>query len=326
MACFDNIVSIGVCADEPPSISGYRLIDAAGISAEGLAKIAGSDDVSGISLAKSKLNIATLRVKNDFLSSLTASNVVSNISTQKYVSGNIQNGIPAGLSQNYRGVTLHAVSQGDIIKRLELESVSFIPLSSGAVVLRLEDGFDAYSYTIQAAAGSLNNVPIKLLTGTDYYVCKSGTLRVLMLNDVVEVCKSSIVCMKGCGGSMPNPCAWVDGWDGSYAVKSDGFGLSVSFRCNCNYDDIFCQISPTVIGELVFLAWQLEVMQEAAMSDRFNSFVVYRKQDIIEVWLPELAARYKEKWSAFADNFKSTIGSLKSDCINCMGVKWVTNL
>lgn len=62
------------------------------------------------------------------------------------------------------------------------------------------------------------------------------------------------------------------------------------------------------------------------MSGRFNNIVTYGVEDIRETWLPSLKAEYKAKWGAVASNIKAIVSKFNSDCVNCRGIKWVTNL
>lgn len=326
MACLDNIVTVGICDEAEANFSGFRLIDAPGISQEYLAKIADTDERSGLNLALAKKRIAVLKVKNSFVNTMSSNAVAADISTAIVSSGDFK-GTPTALSQNYQGVVIHKARQGDSLKRMFLKTISFIPQSDGVMTLRIEDGYDYYSYNIAVTAGNVNVIDTTTLTSDGGpFEIKSGAVKVLILKSEIALAKSSITCLKGCGGTLPNTCGWVDGWDGVYSVKSDGFGLVVQFNCECDYDELFCNLSSGIVGELVFLAWQMEVMQEHALSNRFSNIVVYQRKEIMDYWLPKLSSEYEKKWEDFAVSFKDIIKNVNSDCIVCKGIKWVVNL
>lgn len=325
MTCLDNIVTLGACGDEEESISGFRLTDAAGISAETLAKIADADTHTGAALAMSKKRIAILKVKNDFTNVMSANAITADISKNIYSSGEITSG-SAGLSDQYRGAVIHKVNTADNIRKTYLKTITFVPMVSGTVILRIEDGNTISSYNVAVTGGSINSIDTKTLTGGGYIPILSKSLKVLALNDVIPFQNSQITCLKGCGGSTPNPCAWVDGWTGIGATKTNGYGFVFEFFCDCDYNEVLCGLSDTIIGELVFLAWQIEIMQEHLFSSRFNNIVVYGHEEIKDYWLPQLQSEYRLKWNALADNFKNILSRFNSSCVKCKGIKWVTNL
>lgn len=323
MSCLDNIVSLGVCDDV--STSGFRLIDAPGISSNTLSKIANEDNNTGVNLALAKKRLALLKVKNDFLNIMAANAVSSDSSTLSYASGDILQS-PLQPSSNYMGVTIHKANASDRIKKCYIKNVHFIPTNSGTVVLRIDDGDTSLSFNVAAIGGLMNSIDLSTLLTDGYYKVISSSAKVTIYGGDVTLLDSSITCLKGCNGRMPNPCAWVDGWDGTKAYKNKGFGVVIEFYCECDYEEVLCNLSDTSVGELIFLAWQIEIMQEHMMSNRFNNIVVYGAEEIRDYWLPSLKAEYKAKWNAFASNFKSVLSRFSSDCVKCKGIKWVTNL
>lgn len=324
-SCLESIVSVGVCRDESESTSGFRLVDAAGISSTTLAKIADSDNPTGIELALSKKKLATLKVRNDFMSMMMTNSVSSDISSKSFSSSSFNDKVVQP-SSSYHGVRIHKVNASDKVKRMYLKSVSFIPNISGDVTIRIEDGMNVHNAVVSAVGGLVNTVDVSDITGYGDLSVVSRNVKVLIMHEGIALKGSSVSCMKGCSGRLPNPCGWVDGWSGTTAVKSDGFGLSVDFYCDCDYDMVLCHLSNSVVGELVFIAWQIEIMQEQLLSSRFNSIVVYGREEIKDYWLPSLIGEYKSKWAGLAENIKKYVSSLDSDCVRCKGARWVTNL
>lgn len=324
MSCLDNIVSVGVC--DEAGTSGFKLIDAAGISASTLAKIADDDNHTGMSLALSKKTIAIIKVKNDFVNMMVANAVTADVSTISYASGDLTSTLQ-DTSALYRGVVVHKANPSDRIKKTYLKAIHFIPSASGTINMRIEDGNNVLSFAVAATGGVMNSIDVSTITSNQKpYEVMSGIAKVLILDNGVQLYSSNITCLKGCSGRIPNPCAWVDGWDGSKYVKSNGFGLSVEFNCECDYDEVLCNLANSLVGELVYIAWQIEIMQEQMMSGRFNNIVTYGVEDIRDTWLPSLKAEYKAKWGAVASNIKAIVSKFNSDCVNCRGIKWVTNL
>ena len=323
MSCLDNLVTVGAC--DTNGTSGFSLMDAAGISQSVLAKIADDSSHSGMALALSKKNIAMLKVKNDFANVMAKNAVSSDLSTITYASGDITRDALA-LSSNYRGVVMHKATPSERIKKTYIKAIRFIPIDSGNISMRIEDGGEIHSYTIAAVGGVLNTIDMaEINDGADFEV-SSSIAKVLFLDNSVQMYGSNITCMQGCNGRLPNPCSWVNGWDGTKYVKTDGFGISVEFYCECDYNEVLCSMSESIVGELIYIAWQIEIMQEHMMSGRFNNLVTYAQDNIKQDWLPYLKHEYSTKWDAFASNFKSLINRFNSDCVKCKGSRWVTNL
>lgn len=322
--CLDNIVTLGTCDGQ--STSGWNLIDAPGISTEMLAKIADIDNGSGYQLAMRKKDLAIRRFRNDFMMVMAQNAVAVDISKQKVPTGNIVQSKGAGIFDGYRGVVIHKAHCEDNIKKVYIESFSFIPKQSGTVRFKISDGVDNYLYDVEVTADQLNTVVLSDITADKKPLkTNSYSVKIMANNKDIEFYDSNITCLKGCYGKLPNECGWADGWNGKSSEKSKGFGIVVTFYCECDYDEVLCQLSDSLVGELIYIGWQIEILNEQLYSGRFNDLVTY-KSDEAEMRISELKRDYSIRWNNMVSNFKSLMSRFRSKCTQCKGIKWVSNI
>lgn len=327
MACIDNIVTLGICPDEATSESGFELIKAAGISPKNLANTANETYQSGVELALEKKEIALVRFRNDFIGALQANNVVTTISDPVYDSSIFQTSINNGTYAGYRGVTAH-VSSGykGRLRQTIIKAIQVFPFASGDAVLNINDGYNSYSYAITLVGGSVNTFDEDSLDGFPFiFAPTSKNVRVTIDNTSIAFASTKITCMLGCNKSIPNECAWVDGWDGTRAVKEEGYGINLQFYCHCNYEQVICDLSKSFTGELIWLKWQMEIFQEQLYSNRFTNLVIYNTEQT-EAHLKELERQYVNKWNAMMNGIFGILQTYKDDCLNCRGIKRVPNI
>lgn len=328
MACtLENIVTLGVCPDESESQSGFKLIGAAGISMNNLSGIANETYQSGLTLALDKKQTALTRFRNDFIGALQANKVVTTISEPVYDSSIFDTSVNNGTYTGYRGVTVHkAKGYKGRLRQTIINAIQCYPLASGDGVLNLWDGYNNYSYAIELVANQVNTFDEDSLDGFPFIFPESSTgIRVTIDNTSISFASTKLTCMIGCNGSMPNPCAWVDGWDGERAVKNEGYGINVQFYCHCNYEQVICDLSKAFTGELIWLKWQIEIFQEQMYSNRFTNIVIYNKEGI-EAHIKDLQAQYNAKWNAMMQGVYGILQTYKDDCLNCRSIRWATNV
>ncbi len=92
---------------------------------------------------------------------------------------------------------------------------------------------------------------------------------------LLDTYSSAISCMVGCNGTMPNECGYVTGWSGTGQVKSEGFGISATFGCECDYSQLLCSWSKMFRREIVWWKMRALVQEERLNSDRLNNFTIY---------------------------------------------------
>lgn len=325
MSCLNSIVTLGSCGDNSESLSGFKLISAAGISTDTLAKLATSDNHTGVKLALEKKGVALLKVKNDVMNVLVESGAVTDITDLEYTTGDIlmDKGLEAAANY-YRGVSVHMARPNDTVMRMVVPSFSFIPSATGTVSFMLRDGVTVHNFDIEVEGGVLNTVQLSDVLGEEYVV-KTGKVTIAAITNTIQFYKSSVTCLKGCNGAKPNGCGWADGYKDGGRVRTDGFGIVVHFRCYCDYDELLCALSKTLVGELIYLKWQIEIFEENALSTRFNEITVYRGEEAAER-AAVLSDEYRAKFKALAKNLKRHISRINTKCVKCLGVKWVTNI
>lgn len=317
-----------MCPDEAESLSGFTLLKAAGISPLNLAKTATEQYGQGVEMAMQKKELALTQFRNDFIGALQANKVVATISEPTYNSSVFNKSVSNETYTGYRGVTVHkSSSYRGSIRKTYIKTIQLYPLSSGEAVLNIQDGYNSYSYSIELVANEVNTFNAENLDDFPFQIpATSSAVRITVDNTEIAFCSSVITCMKGCNGSMPNPCAWVDGWDGTRAVKSEGYGINVEFYCQCDYEQVICDLSKSFSGELIWLKWQIAIFDEQFKSNRFNNWVVYNHEEIQKTILPDLERQYNNKWNALMNGVFGILQTYKDDCLNCRGVRWKNNI
>jgi hypothetical protein len=131
--------------------------------------------------------------------------------------------------------------------------------------------------------------------------------------------------MVGCNGTMPNDCGYVKGWNGINEVKSEGFGISATFSCECDYSQLLCQWAKQFVGEIVYYKMRALVQDELLNSDRLNNFTIYNREQARDKYA-ELENTYREKWNTFALALPGMLKNIKDGCIVCNKPQRVTNV
>lgn len=324
--CLNELVTLGVCPDDGNSTSGFTLLQADGITVKNLANIA--SDSGGIELAMGKKKLSILQFQNELIAALHANKVVTNVVNKTHSAATFNIAENNGLYAGYRGLTVHKVPQRGALRKMVIEAIECYPLADGTVTLKIDDGLNVFTYNnISVIGGNINVLDGDILTGFPLTVRDEATsVKITIDQSSVLFSKSNIVCMKGCSGEPPNDCGWVDGFNGVDAVKSEGFGLNVKFKCECDYVSILCNMNKTLIGELLWLKWQINIFKEHLSSNRFNNWVVYNEKKLNEVVLPDLMGDYNTKWTALMGGLYDILRQYNDICLNCRGVRWVVTL
>lgn len=327
MACYDDIVTLGLCPDDGTPTSGFELIKAPGISLKNLGDIASDSYIKGSELAMEKKSQALTIFKNDFIGALQANQVVATISEPVYNSSVINQYSNKGTYAGYRGLTLNkASSYRGTLRQTIIKSVQCYPLASGDTVLLLDDGINTYSYPITLVANQVNTFNEDNLSGFPFVIRDTANaIRVTIDQTQIAFASAELTCGIGCNGGLPNPCGYVEGWDGTAKIKGEGYGINLEFYCSCNYEQVLCDLSKSFSGELIWLKWQILIFQEHRMSNRFSSMVIYNKEQT-EEWLKELERQYVNKWNSMMQGLFGILKTYKDDCLNCRDARWITNI
>lgn len=324
MACIDQLVTLGICPDEDASTSGFTLLQAPGMNLKNFANIA--IDSSGIDMVMEKKALTILQLKNDFIGEMQMRNVVMQQSSPVYNTSVLNPNINKGTYTGFRGLTLHknAKYRGRL-RKTRIKSIDIYSFTDGETQLKLDDGINTYTWDIELVANSVNTFNETNLDDFPYTLSMdSDYVRVLVDTTNVELSSAEIRCMIGCNGTMPNDCGWANGWDGSAAEKSEGYGVNVNFQCDCDYEQLICDTK--VMGELMWLKWQINVYEEQEKSNRFSNLVVYSHEEIRDKVIPELYGKYNAKWSNLLDGLYGILKTYRDDCLDCRRIRRVPNL
>lgn len=326
MSQLQNIISVrDVCAEEQVvSLSGLDLMDAPEISAKNLANIANEEYVTGLNLARKKVTQATILVRNDLMSALAANKVMPNIIAKKHTTGEFKTTINYPAEAKERGLTLYKNRKmKGALRKLVIHNVHIYSLANvdGAVLKIYDDyaGGTVSTYNVDVEANKVNTFNVE-------YELKGSFARVLLDGTNVPVAGTYLTCFTGCNGAMPNDCGYTKGWyDNKEITSKEGFGVNLEFSCACDYEQLLCDLAQTYIGEIVWLKSRVLLMEEHLRTNRLNNWVVYGRDETRE-YLTDIENQYREKWQIFINAMPVLLKQFNDDCLNCNGIKWVTNI
>lgn len=322
----ENIISVrDVCAGEQAtSLSGLDLMDAPETSAKNLANIANEEYVTGLNLAKKKVQQATILVRNDLMSVLAANKVMPNLNAKQYSIGEFKTTVNYPAEAKERGVTLYKNRKikGNL-RKLKIHTVQVYPLTAGeGVVMQIYDdyaGGTVSTYNIDLQANEVNSFNVN-------YTVKGTFARVLLDGTNTPVAGTYLTCFTGCNGSMPNDCGYTKGWyDDKEIASKEGFGINLQFSCECDYEQLLADMAKTYIGEIVWLKSRVLLMEEHLRTNRLNNWVIYGREETKE-YLTDVENQYREKWKTFANALPGLLKQFNDDCLLCNGIRWVTNV
>lgn len=300
-------------------------MQAAGMSPKNLANIAEEQYVQGVKLANVKKIVAQTLLRNDLIGVLIGNNIASINADPVYNSSTFIPGTDMGLYPGARGVTLHAANSDyrGRLKKRKITGISCYPLVNGTADIQIVDVIQGVTTITPFAASFVAN---RINTFAIDYTCIGNDVRVIIDNTSINFCSAPITCMKGCNNSMPNTCAWVDGWAGPAPVKSEGYGINVMFKCHCDYDQLICDLSPAFTGELIWLKWQELIYDEQLKTNRFTAWTTYNR-DELPTYIAQLQNQYNTKWNQLVSgSLFNILKEYRDDCLQCRGVRILTNI
>lgn len=324
MSCLDNIVSLNDrCGNEiSPSLSGYSLNNAPEITPLALSATANEKYVDGATLAQAILNYSILDIKNDFLAVLSSNNYVSDVTAITYTTSefNTANSWPAVAKE--RGITVYKTPQSkNRLKKMTIKKVSVLPLVSkedGEILIY--DNGNVYTYEIPLTGGMINTIEIN-------HIIEGAYARVLVDGNGLPMASAMLTCFTGCNGKLPNDCGYTKGYNGDGEISAkEGFGISVDFTCECDYESILCDLSKSYVGKLIFLKTRIGLLDERISSNRLNNFIIYGLEEAKEK-KQDIEAEYTETWNTFVASLPNLLKKYNpSDCLICNKTTWRTNI
>lgn len=323
MSCLDNIVIISDPCNPfaEKSLSGYDLLNAPELSQNNLSSAANEKYIKGYEMAKHVLSNAILDFRNDFLGVLSGNNVMVSLNNELHTTSefNVSTIFPA--ENKERGITLYRNSNiKGSIRKLHIKTVSVFPMSDveGAEILIYDNGF-LYRYPVDLTANLVNTIEVN-------HVVQGSYARVLMNGSQTAVGSANLVCFTGCHGKVPNDCGHVKGWNGDGEISGkQGFGIGVDFYCECDYEQILCDLAKGFVGKLIYLKARIMLLDERILSNRFDSFIVYGQQEAKELQI-KLENEYNETWNTLVQSLPQTLKGYRDSCIKCNGIRFVTNI
>lgn len=327
MSCLDNIVTLGVCPDEAASSSGFTLLNAAGINLKNLANIT-DGSASGLDMSLEVKQRSITQVRNDFISALQLNSIVPSISKPSYETGIFISSSSVGTYAGYRGINLYK-NQGykGTLRKTTIESIQVYPLADGDSTIKVFDGYNTYSYPVTLVANQINVFDSTNLGGFPFVVGPQSTgVQITIDQSTIPFLSTKVTCMKGCGDTLPNPCGWADGYDGTGAVKNESYGVVVTFNCECDYERVLCDLSKPFIGELIWLKWQYNIFDEQYKSNRFENWVIYNREDLFKNIMPDIESQYNAKWNSMMKGLLDMLRTYRDDCLDCRRTHFFSNV
>lgn len=322
MGPYDNIVSLGIAPDAGPSLSGLLLTDAPGISIKTLNMAASETYVQGPALAMRKKQLALIQFQNDFVGALQTNKVLTSINDPIYDTSVFNPGNNLGSSALERGIMLmRNSSYRGTLRTLCLKNIQVYPLTGGNATIKIYDGYTETSFNVTLVANQVN------IFQSTYVVNEYSTgIKVLIDAPGISFASAQVICGQGCNNSMPNPCGYANGWDGTMKIKDEGFGVNLQFYCHCDYSKIITDMATSFTGQLIWLKWQYLIMEEQYKTDRFNAWTIYNRDEIPKIILPDLESQYNQKWNEMMAGLFQILSTYRDDCLNCRGIRWKTNV
>lgn len=325
MCSLDSIVTLGICPDNGTSTSGLTLLDAAGISSKNLADIANEDNVTGISLALEKKALSIVQVRNDFIGALNTNNVIADVNHPVYDTAFFLPDVNVGTNSS-RGIWLHKAGRyRGSLRKTYIKAIQLYPLSDGTGTLTIWDGIHEYAYAVNLVGGQVNTFDVDSLDGFPFEINTNSASVKVLITSSVSFASSKITCKTGCNGTMPNQCGWAEGWNGSARVREEGHGMNVQFYCECDYEQILCNLSKGYSGELIWWKWQANIFREHQKSNRFTNWVIYNHEEM-QKWIDDAESNYNRVWNNLMAGMLGILKSYNDDCLSCKRTRWLTNI
>lgn len=325
--CINDIVTIGLCEGDT-STSGFTLMGAPGMSPKNAGNTTTEQYNNSLDLLDTIKANAIRIVRTDFNAFLQSNRVATAITNRSYDSATFNVSKNMGFYAGLRGQTLFPTQryQEGNMRQLRITAVETYCLVGGAGEIVIAD-FDkgvpvetTFSTTFTANTKQVHELPTP-------YTATSGQVSVLIDNTSLAFCSSKVICGIGCGGTPKNPCAKVDGWSGEEFVRKEGYGINVIFSCDCDYDKLICDLTSAFTGELIWYKMQELFYEETYKSNRFTGWTVYNQEQIVKQIIPDLQNKYNSKFNSMVSGgLLDILKTYQDDCLDCRGVRWMTNI
>lgn len=326
MSCLDNIISVrDACnEDSAESLSGLDLFDAPEISISNIAKIANETYVTGLALARAKVSLAAKQVKTDLMQAMAKANVLPNILDTKITTGPFKPDTIIAAEAVERGVTLFRNEdiRGKLRKTIIHNVYIYAAANANNVPLLVYDDY---------AGGTLTTYEVDLIGGQAVtanieYTILGTYARVVMNGENIVVSSAYLNTCAGCAGKKPNDCAYTkSSYNGVDRNGKEGYGIELEFSCKCDYDEFLCALASNYLGNIVWLKARILLMEECLRTNRLNNWTIYGTEDLAK-YKADVEGEYNDAWKTFQESLPNILKQFKDSCLDCRGVRWVSNI
>lgn len=325
ISCLENIVTFRGCNPNAVPLSGLDLMDAPEITVKNLANTATEKDVSGNELANRLLSLSHTLVRNDLLSVMSANKMLLNTTNKTWNTSDFKPFTVITANDTERGLTLMKTNRNlqKSLKKMTIHTIYIYPLEDfeGAVVKIYDNGngiAKTSTYSFDLVANEVNAFEVE-------YECEGNEITVAIRGEM-NLASSYLTMCAGCSGKAPNDCGYTKSYTGGKSVNGrEGYGVGVSFSCECDYDKILCGLAKKSLGNIIWIKARLMFLEEAIKSNRLSNFVTYGREQAID-YHNQLKPEYDKAWSTFVASLPNLLREWNGDCITCNGIRSVINV
>jgi hypothetical protein len=323
--CLNSIVTYRGCDSSVTPLSGLDLMDAPEINVKNIANVATDKDISGFAMVDRLLALSHTMVRNDLLEVMAANKMLLNVTNKIWETSDFKPSTVITANNTERGLTLWKTNRNlqKSLKKMTIHTIYLYPLEdwAGAVVKIYDNDGQlnkTTTYSFDLVANQVNEFDVD-------YECE-GTNITVAIRGEMNLGSSYLKLCAACSGKAPNDCGYTQSYTGGKSVNGrEGYGVGVSFSCECDYDKILCGLAKKSIGKLIWLKARMMLLEERIGSNRLSNLVVYGAEQAKDSY-NKLLGEYETAWQTFVKSLPSLVREWNGDCITCNGIKSVVVL
>lgn len=326
-SCFENYIGIlGLCdPDIDPPKSGLYVNNLEGITLQVAAKIANSEQNTGVNLINEKIEFAIRHVADDVMTALASrgftfqselSSRTLGIHRDKWIAApTVDSGLKISLYENCPIETV-------VVKRVKILSKK-----TQTVDLKIFDGVNTKIIPVDLVKNVVKFVELNYtvpVTGVE--ITTSGED---MNNSVLDGWASGGGC-SSCGGwrsaHSSNLLYKIDGYNGDTGKTSDAtYGIIADIVVTCDRWRFLCMLSQR-LSMIILYRTGMQIMNERLSSDRVNYLTLNKEQ--AQMNLDRYTAEYDKKIKQFVFEIPAFLRDYarQTPCIQCNGARMITVL
>lgn len=325
MECLNNIVTFRGCDSSTTPLSGLDLMDAPEITIKNVANTATEKDVSGAEMVNRLLELSHTMVRNDMLKVLAGNRMLVDVSNKTWKTSDFKPTTTITANNTERGLTLWRVEKNlqKSLKKTTIHTIYIYPMVdyTGATVRIYDNGGTlnkTTTYSFDLVGGEINEFDVEYeVEGTNATVVISGEMN--LASAYLKLCG-------GCSGKLPNDCGYTQSYVNGKSVNGrEGYGVGISFSCECDYDQLLCSLAKTSLGNIIWLKARLMILEETIASNRLSNYVVFGKEQAKEHY-NKVLGEYEDSWQSFVKSLPNLLQQYNGSCIVCNGIRSVINV